>query len=432
MCCEYFKVQSPLTNGQLTCGVRTDWEFEPSRDSDNQLNPRGERPATPLDSYSNGSTMIKKTICVLAGDGVGPEVIAETIKVLHVVENATDLSINFQHKLMGGCAIDATGNPLPDETLAAAKAADAVLLGAVGGPKWGTGKVRPEQGTSLKTALTAGLLRIRKEMDTFANLRPCSFASESLLEFSPLKAEIARGTNFMVVRELCGGVYFGSRKEDEGDGYAEDIMSYSRAEIERVARLAATLCMEVEPPLPLFSLDKANVLATSRLWRNVVTDLVAKEFPTIKLTHHLIDSAAMLMVKSPRALNGVIVTENMFGDIITDEASVIPGSLGLLPSASLTGIPEKGKGGAHGIYEPIHGSAPDIAGKGIVNPIAAILSAAMLLKYSFNMEKEAQLIEDAVRNVLDSGLRTKDLGGSAGTVETGDAIAKELEKLMKK
>jgi 3-isopropylmalate dehydrogenase len=277
-----------------------------------------------------------------------------------------------------------------------------------------------------------GLLRIRKEMDTFANLRPCAFASEKLLEFSPLKAEVARGTNFMVIRELCGGVYFGEKKEDDGSGYAEDVMSYTRAEVERVTRLAATLCMENDPPLPLYSLDKANVIATSRLWRNVVTELIAKEFPKVKVTHHLIDSAAMLMVKNPRALNGVIVTENMFGDIITDEASVIPGSLGLLPSASLSSIPEKGKGGAQGIFEPIHGSAPDIAGKGIVNPIAAILSAGMLIKYSFGMEKEAALIEEAVRNVLDGGLRTKDLGGNAGTVETGDAIAKELEKLLKK
>jgi 3-isopropylmalate dehydrogenase len=269
-------------------------------------------------------------------------------------------------------------------------------------------------------------------MDTFANLRPCSFASEKLLEFSPLKPEVARGTNFMVIRELCGGVYFGKRIEDDGSGYAEDVTSYSRAEIERIVRLAATLCMETDPPLPLYSLDKANVIATSRLWRNVTTELIEREFPKVTVTHHLIDSAAMLMVKNPRALNGVIVTENMFGDIITDEASVIPGSLGLLPSASLAGIPEKGKGGANGIFEPIHGSAPDIAGKDIVNPIAAILSAGMLIKYSFGMDKEAQLIEEAVRNVLDSGLRTRDLGGNAGTAETGDAIAKELEMLLKK
>lgn len=377
--------------------------------------------------------MPKKTICVFAGDGVGPEVTAEAIKILKVVEKYTDLSIDFQHKLMGGCAIDATGNPLPDDSLACAKAADAVLLGAVGGPKWGTASVRPEQGMRRlrNNRLTAGLLRIRKEMDAFANLRPCSFPSKTLLEYSPLKPEVAEGTNFIVVRELCGGVYFGNRKEDDGSGYAEDVMCYTRAEIERVTRLAATLCMESDPPLPLYSLDKANVIATSRLWRNVVTELMAKEFPKVKVTHHLIDSAAMLMIKDPRALNGVIVTENMFGDIITDEASVIPGSLGLLPSASLSGIPEKGKGGANGIYEPIHGSAPDIAGQGIVNPIAAILSVAMLIKYSFGMEREAKLVEDAVRLVLDSGLRTRDLGGTAKTAETGDAIAKELENLLR-
>jgi 3-isopropylmalate dehydrogenase len=269
-------------------------------------------------------------------------------------------------------------------------------------------------------------------MDTFANLRPCSFASEKLLDFSPLKAEVARGTNFLVIRELCGGVYFGRRKEDDGSGYAEDVTSYTRPEVERIVRLAGTLCMQSDPPLPLFSLDKANVIATSRLWRKVTTEVMAEEFPKVKVVHHLIDSAAMLMVKNPRALNGIIITENMFGDIITDEASVIPGSLGLLPSASLTAIPQKGKGGANGIYEPIHGSAPDIAGKGIVNPIAAILSAGMLLRYSFGMEREAQLVEDAVRSVLDSGFRTKDLGGNSSTVDTGDAIAAELEKLLQK
>jgi 3-isopropylmalate dehydrogenase len=269
-------------------------------------------------------------------------------------------------------------------------------------------------------------------MDTFANLRPCSFASEKLLEFSPLRPEVAKGTDFMVIRELCGGVYFGNHKEDDGSGYAEDVMSYSRAEVERIVRLAATLCMESNPPLPLYSLDKANVIATSRLWRKVTSEIITNEFPKIKLKHHLIDSAAMLMVKNPRALNGVIVTENMFGDIITDEASVIPGSLGLLPSASLTGIPVKGKGGAKGIYEPIHGSAPDIAGHGIVNPIAAILSMGMLLRYSFGMDKEAAVLDNAVRKVLDSGLGTKDIGGRATTAEMGDAIAKELELLLRK
>lgn len=210
--------------------------------------------------------------------------------------------------------------------------------------KWGTGLVRPEQ----------GLLKLRKEMGTFGNLRPCFFASESLVEYSPLKAEVCRGTNFNIIRELTGGIYFGDRTEDDGSGFAMDTEPYSRAEIERVTRLAGHLALAENPPAPVWSLDKANVLATSRLWRKVVTEVMEKEFPQLKLGHHLIDSAAMLMVKNPRALNGVIVTSNLFGDIISDEASVIPGSLGLLPSASLSGVPD-GKSKCNGIYEPIHG-----------------------------------------------------------------------------
>jgi len=251
---------------------------------------------------------------------------------------------------------------LTDEALTAAKDADAVILGAIGGPvrqsrdrprrsqltmlaqKWGTGKVRPEQ----------GLLKLRKEMGTFGNLRPCNFASESLVDISPLKADVCRGVNFSIIRELTGGIYFGERKEDDGDGYAWDTEPYSRAEIERVTRLAGHLALQTDPPRPVWSLDKANVLATSRLWRKVVTEVMAKEFPQIKIGHHLIDSAAMLMIKNPRALNGIIVTSNLFGDIISDEASVIPGSLGLLPSASITGLPD-GKSKVNGIYEPIHG-----------------------------------------------------------------------------
>jgi 3-isopropylmalate dehydrogenase len=219
--------------------------------------------------------------------------------------------------------------------------------------KWGTGAVRPEQ----------GLLKLRKEMGTFGNLRPCNFAAESLIQFSPLKESVCRGVDFNIIRELTGGIYFGDRKEDDGDGYAYDIEPYHRHEVERITRLAGHLAMQHNPPLPVWSLDKANVLATSRLWRKTVDDVMTKEFPTIKYGHQLIDSAAMLMVKNPRALNGIIVTSNLFGDIISDEASVIPGSLGLLPSASLSGIPD-GTTKVNGIYEPIHGSAPDIAGKG--------------------------------------------------------------------
>lgn len=220
-----------------------------------------------------------------------------------------------------------------------------MLLGAIGGPEWGTGKVRPEQ----------GILRLRKEMQTYGNLRPCFFPSESLVDFSPLKAEVCRGTNFTVVRELTGGIYFGERKEaDDGSDVAWDTELYSKQEIERITRLAAHLALASDPPAPVWSLDKANVLATSRLWRKVVTETMAKEFPQLTLQHQLIDSAAMIMVKNPRGLNGVVVTSNLFGDIISDEASVIPGSIGLSPSASLSGIPD-GKSKCNGIYEPIHG-----------------------------------------------------------------------------
>jgi 3-isopropylmalate dehydrogenase len=309
---------------------------------------------------------------------------------------------------------------LTDETLAAAKGADAVLLGAIGGPEWGTGAVRPEQ----------GLLKLRKEMGTYGNLRPCSFASDFLVDFSPLKPEVCRGTDFTIVRELTGGIYFGDRKEDTGDGQAWDVEPYSKAEVERITRLAAHLALARDPPAPVWSLDKANVLATSRLWRKTVTEVMKNEFPQLKLEHQLIDSAAMLMVKSPTKLNGIVVTSNLFGDIVSDEASVIPGSIGLSPSASLSGVPD-GKSRCNGIYEPIHGSAPDISGQGIVNPIGTILSLAMMCRYSLRLPKEADAIESAVRKVLDNGVRTKDLGGSVSTKDAGDAIVAELVKLLK-
>ncbi|KAK3704988.1 3-isopropylmalate dehydrogenase [Vermiconidia calcicola] len=360
-------------------------------------------------------------IVVFGGDHCGPEVTAEALKILRTIEkNSDDVKFEFKEHLLGGASIDETGVPLTDSALDAAKAADAVILGAIGGPKWGTAAVRPEQ----------GILKLRKEMGTFGNLRPCFFASESLVDISPLKAEVCRGTNFNIVRELTGGIYFGDRKEDDGSGYAYDTEPYSRHEIERVARLAGFLALAEDPPLPVWSLDKANVMATSRLWRKTVTDVMEKEFPQLKLGHHLIDSAAMLMVKNPRALNGVIVTSNLFGDIISDEASVIPGSLGLLPSASLTSSPD-GKGKCNGIYEPIHGSAPDISGKGIVNPVAMLLSVAMMLKYSLEQQELASKVEHAVKAVIDNGIRTADIGGSAKTSEVGDAVAAELEKILK-
>lgn len=354
-----------------------------------------------------------------------------------IEKHSNDVKFDLQEHLLGGvrllqylvkhvkanllkASIDATGIPLTDEALEAAKAADAVILGAIGGPKWGTAAVRPEQ----------GILKLRKEMGTFGNLRPCFFASESLVDVSPLKSEVCKGVNFNIVRELTGGIYFGDRKEDDGSGYAMDTEPYSRHEIERVVRLAAYLALAEDPPLPVWSLDKANVLATSRLWRKTVDEVMSKEFPQLKYGHHLIDSAAMLMVKNPRALNGIIVTSNLFGDIISDEASVIPGSLGLLPSASLTSSPD-GKGKCNGIYEPIHGSAPDISGQGKVNPVAMLLSVAMMLKYSLEQQDLARTVETAVKNVIDQGIRTPDIMGAASTTEVGDAVANELAKLLK-
>ncbi|GAO13139.1 uncharacterized protein UV8b_03535 [Ustilaginoidea virens] len=366
--------------------------------------------------------MAEHNIVVFRGDHCGPEVVAEAVKVLNALQQHRPSVGKFvlNEQLLGGCSIDATGSPLTDEALNAAKSADAVILGAIGGPEWGTGAVRPEQ----------GLLRLRKEMGTYGNLRPCFFASEALVDSSPLKAEVCRGTDIVIVRELTGGIYFGERKEDDGSGTAWDSEPYSRVEIERVARLAGFLARG-RGDKTVWSLDKANVLATSRLWRKVMTETFASEFPDLKIEHQLIDSAAMILVKNPRGLNGVVVTSNLFGDIISDEASVIPGSIGLLPSASLSGIPD-GKGKCNGIYEPIHGSAPDISGQGTVNPIGTILSVAMMLRYSLNLPEEAKAVEAAVKSAIDGGLRTRDIGGNAGTKEVGDEVVKHLITILAK
>lgn len=366
-----------------------------------------------------------KTITVLPGDHVGAEVCAEAIKVLKAIERSTPhraIRFEFLHHLIGGAAIDATGLPLPAESLHAAKQSHAVLLGAVGGPKWGTGAVRPEQ----------GLLTIRKELNLYANLRPCNFVCDSLLDLSPLKPEIVRGTNFTVVRELVGGIYFGQRQEQEDSSEndtAWDTELYSVLEVTRITRMAAFMALQHNPPLPIWSLDKANVLASSRLWRRTVDKVMAAEFPQLKVQHQLIDSAAMILVKSPSQLNGVIITSNMFGDIISDEASVIPGSLGLLPSASLASLPDTNS--AFGLYEPCHGSAPDLEANK-VNPVATILSVAMMLRLSLDCLPEAEALEAAVGQVLDAGIRTGDLKGSSSTLQVGDAVADAVEKILQK
>ncbi|PWN24376.1 3-isopropylmalate dehydrogenase [Jaminaea rosea] len=370
-------------------------------------------------------------IVVLPGDGIGPEVTAEAARVLELISSKSkDFKIELQSKDFGGAAIDSSGEPLPADTIKACEAADAMLLGAVGGPKWGVGKVRPEQ----------GLLQIRKHFDLYANIRPALFPSKSLLTHSPLKQEIAEGTDMIVVRELVKGLYFGDRQEADLDtpgskGEAWDQMIYNREDVERITRLAAYLALQSNPPAKIHSIDKANVLACSRLWRRVVTETISKEFPQLEVDHQLVDSAAMVMVSNPKKLNGIVLTENMFGDILSDESSVIPGSLGLLPSASLSGLPD-GTSECKGLYEPIHGSAPDIAGQGKANPIGTILSAGMLLRYSLGQPEAGDKVFKAVEKVLDSaemggkGLRTADLGGKTSTKEMGQAVLEELEKLL--
>jgi 3-isopropylmalate dehydrogenase len=349
-------------------------------------------------------------IVLLPGDGIGPEVVKEARLVLEAVAKRHGHQFKFTEHLLGGCAIDAKGTAMPDETLAACQAADAVLLGAVGGPKWDdpAAKVRPEQ----------GLLGLRKGMQLYANLRPVR-PMPALEHISPLKPERIRGVDFLVVRELTGGLYFGARGR-KGAGEEEqafDTMIYSKSEVRRVVKLAFQLAKGRRGLVT--SIDKANVLESSRLWRQVAVE-VGKENPTIKLEHQLVDSAAMRLVTHAAQFD-VLVTENMFGDILTDEAAVLAGSLGLLPSASLGD-------GTKGLYEPIHGSAPDIAGKGIANPVGTILSAAMLLRHSLGLEKEAQEIERAVTLALEEGNHTADLGAKQPltTTQMGQAIQQRL------
>lgn len=348
-------------------------------------------------------------IVVLPGDGIGPEITAVAQKVLARVAEKYKHDFQFEEHLIGGIAIDQTGTALPESTLAACKTAQAVLLGAVGGPRWDdpTAKVRPEQ----------GLLAIRKGLGLYANLRPVR-GSKELLDSSPLKRELVEGVDLLVVRELTGGVYFGKRSEPQGtgdDATAYDTMEYSGAEIRRVMELAFRIAAGRRKKVT--SVDKANVLASSRLWRAIATE-VGQAHSGIELEHQLVDSCAMRLVTNPGSFD-VIVTENMFGDILSDEAAVLTGSLGMLPSASL------GEG-SMGLYEPIHGSAPDIAGQGIANPLGTVLSAAMLLRHSLNLETEAQAVESAVEKVLAARVLSRDLGGSATTQEIEQALLQAL------
>ena len=340
---------------------------------------------------------MKALIAVLAGDGIGGEVTAEAVRVLERVAVRFGHAFEFQPALLGGAAIDATGQALPPATLALTQRADAILLGAVGGPKWSAdASVRPEQ----------GLLQLRKALGLFANLRPV-VPHPALLDASPIKPQLLRGVDIMVVRELTGGIYFGEKTRTATD--AVDVCRYTVDEIERVVRLAAGLARGRRRRLT--SIDKANVLETSRLWRSVVERIMPGEFPDVSFEHMLVDAAAMHLLRRPRDFD-VIVTENMFGDILTDEASMLAGSLGLLPSASLGSSPRGG------LFEPIHGSAPDIAGRGIANPYAAILSAALLLRYSLQSDNEARAIEAAVSQAIESGALPADLAAAGSGVTT--------------
>lgn len=352
------------------------------------------------------------TLTVLPGDGIGPEVTEQAVLVLQALAGKFGHQVQLQQKLIGGAALSATNDPLPPETIRACLSSKAVLLGAVGSPAFdhNPGHLRPE----------AGLLRIRRELGAYANLRPAVFFP-ALEDCSPLRAEIVRGTDIMIVRELLGGAYFGQPRSIEGEPgsrVAVNTMRYGENEIERIARVAFDLAMKRKKKV--LSVDKANVLECSRLWREVVTR-IGKDYPEVKLGHQYVDSAAMLLVQRPAEFD-VVLTENMFGDILSDQAGGVVGSLGLLASASI--------GGPVGLYEPVHGSAPDIAGKGIANPLGAILTVAMLLRHSFRLEPESACVENAVSAALAKGARTADLAGKThpaiSTTEMGRRVVDEI------
>ena len=356
-----------------------------------------------------------KEILVLPGDGIGPEIVAEAVKVLAQLRDGHGLAVAMDEALVGGAAIDATGHPLPDETLARAKAADALLLGAVGGPKWEPLdiSVRPEK----------GLLGLRSELGLFANLRPAILYPQ-LAGASSLRADVVSGLDIMIVRELTGGIYFGQprgvRVSEGGEREGFNTLVYRESEIARIVRVACEIARKRGKRL--CSVDKANVLECTELWREVAARVVQEEYPDIELSHMYVDNAAMQLVKWPKQFD-VIVTTNMFGDILSDEAAMLTGSIGMLPSASLD---ERGKG----MYEPIHGSAPDIAGRGIANPLATILSVAMMLRYSLGEAALADRVGEAVSSVLDAGLRTPDIMSEGmtqvSTEAMGDAVAAAL------
>ena len=351
---------------------------------------------------------MKANITIMSGDGVGPEITQEAVKVLQAIEAVFDHDFSINEVLFGGIAIDETGTPYPEETQKSCKDSDAVLLGAVGGPKWSDPnmKVRPEK---------EGLLEMRSDLGIYANIRPIKTYPE-LIDNSPIKNRYLEGIDMVFVRELTGGIYFGEKKKT--DESASDICEYSRIEIERITRVAANIAQSRRKKIT--SVDKANVMATSQLWRSTTTELIANEYGELELEHIFIDAVTMHLLSRPADFD-VILTDNLFGDILTDEAAMLTGSIGMLPSACL------GED-SFGVYEPIHGSAPDIANQGIANPCGAILSVAMLLQYSLSLEEEAQVIEQSVAGVIEESILTKDVTGRGyvSTEEMGTAVSKKI------
>lgn len=359
---------------------------------------------------------MNKTILVLPGDGIGPEVTAEAVRVLQWFNQHSSNHFNLVHGLIGGASIDHNGLPLDEETIAMAKQSDSILLGAVGGPKWDhiENQYKPE----------GGLLKIRQELSLFANLRPATLF-KALAESSPLKSECIDGLDLMIVRELTGDLYFGEPRGISminGQSVGINTMRYAKSEIERIAHVAFKLAKRRNNQV--CSIDKANVLETSMLWRNTIQEIKDRDYPDINLSHMYVDNAAMQLIRNPKQFD-VMLTTNLFGDILSDEASMLTGSIGMLPSASF--------GEHYSLYEPIHGSAPDIAGQNIANPLAAILSVAMMFKYSFKLDKEAGMIQMAVTTILDEGFRTKDIMTSEGillsTRDMGDKVIKQLDMM---
>ncbi|GAC95323.1 3-isopropylmalate dehydrogenase [Pseudozyma hubeiensis SY62] len=367
-------------------------------------------------------------IMVLQGDHIGPEIMAEVLPLFNLIETRFDIKIETVERLIGGACLDTHDCPIQDSTLQEALGCHAVLLASVGGPKWDVGDSsrRPE----------TGILRMRKHLNLYANVRPAKIISERQLRLSSLKEDVVRGVNIITLRENAGGIYFGKKEEpDEHAWRASDLCEYTREEIVRLTRVAAALSLaNDQEPLPIISVDKANVMASSRLWRQVVTETIRDEYPQLvdKLSHHLVDSAAMVLARDPRKLNGVILTENLFGDILSDLASVIPGSLGLLGSAEMDGPPR-----SHdrdrlpmGVYQPVSGSAPDIAGKGIANPIGMFESFGLMCRWSLGLTEAADAIDSAIKQCLETGQCTSDVGGTLSTQQAGSVLRQLIREAL--